>query len=211
MFFLVVFALSIIGLGVYAHIKGKKEEESRTAAEEASEKVNEELDKIATESEERRRSFNNSYREDLKREFNAWEDRFCTPDNPGYKIAGISFQNLSNKDLGAFKGTIRREEWNAFDEKAIAIYRGSKKVGYIAKEDCDEILERLPNQGGKAVCYGCIYRWMEDSEDCFDSNLIRHFAGKIVLDLPNSIDVKEERVPLPGTESGQIISNNDEK
>lgn len=203
---LVAFAIMIIWS---ANVK-KKEEDRDAAAEKASEKVNEEFDRFAKESEEWRRSFNDSYREDLEREFKAWEERFCTSDNPGYKIAGINFKNLSDKHLGAFKGTIRREEWNAFDDKAIAIYQGSKKVGYIAKEDREEILSHLSNQDGKAVCYGCIYRWMEDDEDCFDSNLIPHFAGKIVLDLPQGVSAEAKGDVLPGTESGQIISINDE-
>lgn len=109
-------------------------------------------------------------------EFDAWEARFCSADNPGIRIAGISFQKLSDADLGAFKGTLRAEDWNAFDPNAVAIYRGRKKVGYVPKEQSSEVYDSLAN--GTSLCYGCIYKWYERGED---GGAKAVFSGKIVL------------------------------
>ena len=57
-------------------------------------------------------------------EFDAWEARFCSADNPGIRIAGISFQKLSDADLGAFKGTLHKWYERGEDGGAKAVFSG---------------------------------------------------------------------------------------
>ena len=63
-------------------------------------------------------------------EFHDW-CRAYSADVIGYNIAGINFRHLDYSHIGEFDGTIRIEEGNPYDENAVAIYRGRKKVGYI--------------------------------------------------------------------------------
>ncbi|MBQ6029906.1 MAG: HIRAN domain-containing protein [Oscillospiraceae bacterium] len=111
-----------------------------------------------------------------KKEFEAWEKRFCTEDNPGYRIAGINHQGLTPKYIGSFKGLLKAEDWNAFDRNAVAIYWNKKKVGYIPKESSADVFAMLGN--GNRQCYGCIYRWYKINESGDQEELL---AGKIVL------------------------------
>lgn len=108
----------------------------------------------------------------FRKEFDAWEERFCSEENPGYRIAGINYQKLKDSHLGAFKGHVVREDWNAYDPNALAIYRGKKKVGYIPKEYSTEVIEKFTESVSKLPCYGCIYAWYNDEHEL-------RFAGKI--------------------------------
>lgn len=118
----------------------------------------------------------------LKKEFVAWEQRFCTESNPGFKIAGINFQHLTDRYLGAFKGTVKYEDWNAYDSKAIAIYRGQKKIGYVPKEEASDVWATLDASKGKLECYGCVYKWYKrEKSPEGDTEYHDFYAGKIVI------------------------------
>lgn len=180
MLLILTIALAIV---IYFAIKVMKKNESQRLADEALKKLEEEetleeQQRLAEEAEHVRQeqSFCESLNKSCKTEFEAWEARFCTEENRGFRIAGINHQNLSDKYIGAFKGTVKAEDWNAFDPKAVAIYRGQKKVGYIPKEFSADVYSSLKN--GKDVCYGCIYAWYDYDKD---RGRLQHYAGKVII------------------------------
>lgn len=174
--FILVLLISFLGIALYrAMASRKKEELSHNKLIES----NLEIEKSFKEAADEVRDTINFSNSLLKKDFIAWESRFCTQDNPGYRIAGINHQNLTERYCGAFKGTIKREEWNAYDSKALAIFYGRKKVGYIPSESCTDVLQLLGTRE-KLECYGCIYRWQKIT-DTGDKRFEEYFAGKIVI------------------------------
>jgi len=117
----------------------------------------------------------------LKKEFEAWESRFCVEGRRSYKIAGINLQGLK-KFSGAFQGKIQHEGWNAFDPYAVAIYSGKKKIGYISKDDSQAVYQMLSDKAIDGGCYGCIYTQYNVSDD-YDKNMEMQIflVGRIVL------------------------------
>ena len=95
----------------------------------------------------------------------------------GYSIAGISFRGLDRSHLGVFEGKLKREENNKHDPNAIAIYRGSKKVGYIPRYQNTGVLDALDPILGVGKCKGCIYLFIDD-------DMCSQYAGKVVIDWP---------------------------
>lgn len=180
MFFLLLFVVIAIVVAAILIVKNQadqQEEENQREWEE--EKAKEEERRIAERLESQREV--KEYCEDLNKiyrsEMDAWESRFCSEANPGLKIAGVNKQNLTDRYLGAFKGTLKAESWNAYDSKAVAIYRGKKKVGYVPKEFSAKVFDSLTD--GNGVCYGCIYKWAEPG---YGDKVYEFFAGKIVMD-----------------------------
>ena len=179
---MIILLLAVIVAIIIAAVFMRKNQEKREMEDRLreieEERAKEREARMAEEAEEQRKM--KEHCEELNKiyhaEMEAWESRFCSEANPGIKIAGINKQNLTERYLGAFKGTLKAEDWNAFDSKAIAIYRGQKKVGYIPKEFSAIVFAGLKN--GKGLCYGCIYKWVEpgigNSED-------EYYAGKVVL------------------------------
>lgn len=94
----------------------------------------------------------------------------------GYSIAGINFRQLDYTFIGPFEGTVRIEPDNQYDQYAVAIYRGRKKVGYIPKKDSRYVHDKIIEQGEKVNCIGYIYTFMSD--DYTDK-----FAGMVIPDL----------------------------
>lgn len=117
---------------------------------------------------------------DPEEEFHDW-CRAYSADVIGYNIAGINFRHLDYSHIGEFDGTIRIEEGNPYDENAVAIYRGRKKVGYIPRDHSAEIHQLLENSGGSASCSGFIYYFI-------DEELRERFAGKIIIGPSESAD-----------------------
>lgn len=161
-------------------LKGNEEhrqaEENQRRWEEEQEQERQRKLEEEAEKERREQEMCESLNEACKEEYEAWKARFCTEDNPGYKIAGINLQKLTERHVGAFKGTLKAEDWNAFDPKAVAIYKGQKKVGYIPKEYSATVFDSLKD--GKGVCYGCIYRWYKWEKYL---GRVQNYAGKIII------------------------------
>ena len=174
-FFLLLILLGIIAVVVF---KKKQDVDKETEAHQKSIEAQESFDRSCQELQEDLDKMHRELNEALRQEYDAWEQRFCSEENPGYKISGINFQNLTEKQTGAFKGTVVHEDWNAFDPDAVAIYRGKKKVGYIPKEFSKDVRERISSTKGKLECYGCIYMWYK-WEPGKDSETI--FAGKVIF------------------------------
>ena len=177
-FFFIVFIVSvfIVARAIrQSEIQRQLEENQRKWEEE---QAAEEQERIEKEAEQKReeQAFCEELNEVCRQEYDAWISRFCSEDNPGYKIAGINLQKLTDRYLGAFKGTLKAEEYNAFDPKAVAIYRGQKKVGYVPKEFSAQVFDSLDD--GKGVCYGCIYKWYKLEQYI---GRIENYAGRIVI------------------------------
>lgn len=176
---MIILVIVVIAIAFFAFKMIKSDERERRAEAER-QRIQEEADalceKMDREIKQQQQETCDAMNEACQAEFRAWEERFCSGDNPVFRISGISHQGLTYKYVGAFKGLLKAEEWNAFDPKAVAIYWNRKKVGYIPKESSEKVFDML--DGGKLSCYGCIYRWykINDSDE-----LEENFAGKIVV------------------------------
>lgn len=135
--------------------------------------------------------------------FKTWEEQNGA-DDIEYSIAGINFRGLNESHIGEFDGYVVLEVDNPHDPYAVAIYRGRKKVGYIPKVDSAAVHENLLKEGGRAGCLGYIYNFIDEVGEM-------RFAGKIVISHSKATDSQGDGHLEPGTEPGQIISNDDEK
>ena len=92
----------------------------------------------------------------------------------GFEIAGINYRNLDSSHLGEFKGYVKLEPTNPHDSRAIAIYSGRKKVGYIPRMDTGLIYESVQANGGKQSCIGFIHTFINEFHE-------ERFAGKVIV------------------------------
>ena len=112
-------------------------------------------------------------------DYEDWCEEHCA-DNIGYSIAGINFRHLDYSHTGPFSGTVKVEPDNPHDSKAVAIFRGRKKVGYIPREFNEGVFYELQKKGGQDTCIGYIHTFLDDE-------LEEKFAGKIVIGPSESI------------------------
>lgn len=178
LFFILILIVAVIIVMIV--IKGNEEnrqiEENQRRWDEEQELERQRKIEEDAEQERQNQEYCDSLNKASKEEFEAWEARFCSEDNPGFKIAGINLQKLTERNIGAFKGLLKSEDWNAYDPKAVAIYKGQKKVGYIPKEFSASVFDSLKD--GKGVCYGCIYIWYKWDKYL---GIVSNYAGKIII------------------------------
>ena len=93
-----------------------------------------------------------------------------------YSIAGINYRNLNDGYLGDFVGEVKMEENNQYDPKAVAVYAGGKKVGYIPRGENIDVYDKLAGSNGTASCRGYIGKGV-DEEDGHE-----FFYGKVTID-----------------------------
>lgn len=92
----------------------------------------------------------------------------------GYSIAGINYRKLDYSHIGPFEGTLQIEPENQYDSKAVAIFRGRKKVGYVPKEFNEDVFNELLKMGGHGPCIGYIHTFFDDEDE-------ERFAGKVIF------------------------------
>lgn len=92
----------------------------------------------------------------------------------GFDIAGINFRNLDSSHLGEFKGYVKLEPTNQHDSRAIAIYSGRKKMGYIPRDETSLIYESVQANGGKQSCIGFVHTFINEFHE-------ERFAGKVIV------------------------------
>lgn len=69
-----------------------------------------------------------------------------------FKIAGISFRGLTEKDEGEYEGTVRCDYGNKYDPYALAVYTSKgKHVGFIPKGN-EALFKKVNQAGGKIPC-----------------------------------------------------------
>lgn len=121
---------------------------------------------------------------DIEDEYQDWCQAYSA-DIIGYKISGINFRHLDDSHLGEFVGTIKIEEGNPYDDYAVAIYRGRKKVGYIPREHSRAVFDELLKSNGSAECVGFIYTFI-------DETLTEKFAGRIIIGHLEAPELEED-------------------
>lgn len=74
-----------------------------------------------------------------------------------FPIKGISYKNLTSKDVGVFQGYAVTEKNNLYDEYAVAIYRNDgKQLGYIPGSYMT-LFEYITSKGGKVPAFGEVF------------------------------------------------------
>ena len=72
-----------------------------------------------------------------------------------FEIRGISYRDISDHYIGLFDGMLYAEKDNEHDPYAVAIFKGSKHVGYIPRGN-KKIWQRVIDSGGVLHCKGYI-------------------------------------------------------
>lgn len=78
-----------------------------------------------------------------------------------FDIAGINFRGLNDQFLGLFDGMLYAEKDNEHDPYAVAIFKGSKHVGYIPRGN-KAVWQRAIDNGGVLHCTGYINKGRND-------------------------------------------------
>ncbi len=83
-------------------------------------------------------------------------------------IAGINYRGLTIGDCGTYLGYVIRDEGNAHDENAVAVYRSDDRhLGFLSKEIAADLCEKVSAAGGKIPCVLRVTREFEDGRSFF--------------------------------------------
>ena len=80
-----------------------------------------------------------------------------------FDIVGINFRGLTDQFLGLFDGLLYAERDNEHDQYAVSVFKGSKHVGYIPRDNKAIWLRAIDN-GGTLKCTGYINKGYDDDE-----------------------------------------------
>lgn len=80
-----------------------------------------------------------------------------------FDIVGTNFRGLNDQFLGLFDGLLYAERDNEHDPHAVAVFKGSKHVGYIPRDN-KAIWQRAIDNGGTLKCTGYINKGYDDDE-----------------------------------------------
>lgn len=72
-----------------------------------------------------------------------------------FSIKGINYAGLSKEDVGDFSGTLVAVDDNEHDPHAVAVYKGTKRVGWLPRGN-EKMHEEIKALGGSMKCRGFI-------------------------------------------------------
>lgn len=116
----------------------------------------------------------------------SWNDKYKRFYHKGVQrvsIAGLSYRDIGIGDIGYFEGSLIKEPDNKYDKNAIAIYSGSKKVGYIPKSDNREIANSTDID-----CLS-IFGYIEPEYDNYNNK--QYYTGEIFIPITATADQVE--------------------
>ena len=178
MAFVVIFLVVMAGVIIWSARQKKEEDAAIQSRIDSQQAVDRSLKEMEADTDEWRKEFKDKFGVDPLSDIAPDEyDDWCSQhdaDIYGYSIAGINFRKLDDSHTGPFDGTLQIEPDNPHDSKAVAIFRGRKKVGYIPKEYNEDVFDCLLKMGGHSPCIGYIHTFFDDEGK-------KRFAGKVIF------------------------------
>ena len=178
MAFVVIFLVVMAGVIIWSARQKKEEDAAIQSRIDSQQAVDRSLQEMEADTDEWRKEFKDKFGVDPLSDIAPDEyDDWCSQhdaDIYGYSIAGINFRKLDDSHTGPFDGTLQIEPDNPHDSKAVAIFRGRKKVGYIPKEYNEDVFDCLLKMGGHGPCIGYIHTFFDDEGK-------KRFAGKVIF------------------------------
>lgn len=188
MAFFIIFLIVMVGVILWSASQ-KKEESAIQSRKDSQNAVDLSLKEMEADSQKWREEFKEKFGVDPLCDTEQDDfDKWCSlhdADTCGYSIAGINFRKLDYSHIGPFEGTLQIEPENPHDSKAVAIFRGRKKVGYIPSEFNEDVFDELLKTGGRGRCIGYIHTFFDDEDE-------EKFAGKVIFGPSQIVDSTQD-------------------
>lgn len=81
-----------------------------------------------------------------------------------FHVAGINMNRASVRDCGTWKGFVFRDMENKYDKNAVAVFKGTKHIGYLHKEIAARYAKAIEERGGTLPAFVMIEQ-LRDEED----------------------------------------------